>query len=45
VKPLLGAVVVKPTTSTTATKIATRVNSTVTQTLRKPTSPNHSQLT
>ena len=28
-----------PTTSATATKIATRVNSTVTQTLRKPTSP------
>ena len=34
-----------PITTVTATKIANRVTSTVTQTLRKPTSPNHSQST
>ncbi|COW79997.1 Uncharacterised protein [Mycobacterium tuberculosis] len=33
------------TTSATAATIARRVSSTVIQTLRKPTSPNHNQST
>ncbi len=36
---------VPPTTTATAKKVATLVSNTVTHTLRKPTSPNHNQLT